>query len=636
MTAIDDRGSGQRNGGDLLVEVLSALGVDAAFGVVSVHNLPLVDALTHQLRWIPTRSEAAAVNAADGYARVNRTPGCAVTSTGTGAANAAGALVEALTAGSPVLHVTGQIPSEYLGQGRGVIHETRDQLGMLRACSVWAETVDAPSPHAPAGQPAARVASGVAAAVFERAARRLQRHPRGPVSLEWPIDLQYGETAPFEPDANGTAPSSPGPPGVGEPAMAARDRSPSHESGDALSSPRPDDGLLDRAAELFAAAKRPLVWAGGGATGASTQIDYLLLQSGAGLFTSNAGRGVLPETDDRVIGNFAASSAGAELLAQADLLISVGTHFRSNETRSYRLAVPPTHIQIDVDPAAVGRVYPADVGIVGDASVVLDALIQRLAGGAASIQPAWAAAITAARSECRAQLRRDIGPYSEICDAMASVLSDRAPRVRDITIPNSSWGNRLLPIIDLTTNVVPRGGGIGQAVGMGIGAALARPDEPTMVMVGDGGLVPQIGELATIAQEALPITVVVFDDGGYGVLRNTQDRHIGRRSGVDLLTPDFAALASTFDIAYANASTPDEFADAFERAVAARTPQMIRVDCTALGPMPVPFVPPVEVPASPASPDARPFARRTHPLGVAIDASNVAEAIDQLENPDAN
>ena len=565
-----------RNGGDLLVEVLKALQIEAAFGVVSVHNLPLVDALTHGLRWVPTRSEAAAVNAADGYARVNRTPGCAVTSTGTGAANAAGALVEALTAASPVLHVTGQIPSEYLGQGRGVIHETRDQLGMLRACSVWAATVGASAPHAPAGQSATHAASGAVAAVFERAARRLGQHPRGPVSLEWPIDLQYGDTTPFEAGEDGTASSSPSSP----------------------EAPEPDDDALDRAAELIAAAERPLVWAGGGAIGAGTQIDDLLRQTGAGLFTSNAGRGVLPETDARIIGNFAASAAGAGLLAQADLLISVGTHFRSNETRSYRLAVPPVHIQIGIDPAAVGRVYPADVGIVGDAGVVLDALGQRLASGAAAAQPAWSAAITAARDQCRAQLRRDIGPYSKICDTMASVLSDGAPRVRDITIPNSSWGNRLLPIIDPATNVVPRGGGIGQAVGMGIGAAVARPDEPTMVIVGDGGLAPQIGELATIAQEALAITVVVFDDGGYGVLRNTQDRHVGRRSGVDLLTPDFAALAGTFDIAYANASTPAEFADAFERATAARTPQVIRVNCEALGPMPVPFVPPVEVPRS--------------------------------------
>ncbi len=570
-----------RSGGALLVEVLRALDVDAAFGVVSVHNLPLVDALTHQLRWVPTRGEAAAVNAADGYARVRGTPGCAVTSTGTGAANAAGALVEALTAGTPVMHVTGQIPSEYLGRGRGVIHETRDQLGMLLACSVSAATIEAD-----------------AQSDFAAAVHRLGRHPQGPVSLEWPIDRQYSEPGLFEPDVDGAVPCMPGSPSMGRAADAAPDHAAASDGWGTPDLPGPDDDALDRAAELIAAAERPLVWAGGGAVAASTQLDNLLRLTGAGLFTSNAGRGVLPETDDRVIGNFAASASGAELLTQADLLISVGTHFRSNETRSYRLAVPPVHIQIDIDPAAVGRVYPADIGVVGDAGVVVDAIGQRLAGRAAVAQSAWSAAITAARDQCREQLRRDIGPYSKICDIMASVLSDGAPRVRDITIPNSSWGNRLLPIIDPATNVVPRGGGIGQAVGMSIGTAVARPTEPTMVMVGDGGLAPQLGELATLAQENLPVTVVVFDDGGYGVLRNTQDQHLGRRSGVDLLTPDLASVATAFDMGYSDALTPDDFARAFEAAMNTGSPQLIRVDCEALGPMPVPFVPPVEMPAA--------------------------------------
>ncbi|WP_428120177.1 thiamine pyrophosphate-binding protein [Candidatus Poriferisodalis sp.] len=548
-----------RNGGNLLVEVLKSLGIDVAFGVVSVHNLPLVDALAHRLRWVPTRTEAAAVNAADGYARVRRTPGCAVTSTGTGAANAAGALVEALTAGSPVLHVTGQIPSEHLGAGRGVIHETRDQLGMLRSCSVWAATV---GPDA--------------ADDFARAAGRLAQHPRGPVSLEWPIDLQYGEPAPSHNGAEAAATKP--------------------NSANIEGAPEPDEATLDRVAELIAAAERPLVWAGGGAIDCSGPIDELLRCTGAGLFTSNAGRGVVPETDDRVIGNFAASATGAELLAHADLLISVGTHFRSNETRSYRLAVPPAHIQIDIDPAAIGRVYLAEVGIVGDACTVIASLVDRLAGRPGACQPQWRGSITAAREQCRAQLRRDIGPYASICDIMANVLGDRSPRVRDITIPNSSWGNRLLPVIDSSTNVVPRGGGIGQAVGMSIGAAVARADEPTMVVVGDGGLVSQLGELATLAQEDLSVTIVAFDDGGYGVLRNTQDRHLGRRSGVDLFTPDLAAAAAAFDFGYFDVSTPEEFASAFETTTAAGCPQMIRVDCEALGPMPVPFVPPVEMP----------------------------------------
>ena len=553
--------SPQRNGGDLLVEVLTSLGIDAAFGVVSVHNLPLVDALAHRLRWVPTRSEAAAVNAADGFARVRGTPGCAVTSTGTGAANAAGALVEALTAGSQVLHVTGQIPSEHLGAGRGVIHETRDQLGMLRSCSVRATTI------------------GAAPSVdFAEAARRLVSHPRGPVSLEWPIDLQYEEPTPW----------------ADRPSDAGAYGDVARTSGGA----GPDEAALDRAAEFIAAAERPVVWAGGGAIGCSGGIDRLLHCTGAGLFTSNAGRGVVAETDDRVIGNFAASGTGAELLAQADVLVSIGTHFRSNETRSYRLALPVTHIQIDIDSAAIGRAYPADVGIVGDARTVVDALVGRLADHPCAPQPDWSDRIAAARKQCRAQLRRDIGPYAAICDIMAGVLSDRSPRVRDITIPNSSWGNRLLPVIDPSANVVPRGGGIGQAVGMSIGAAVARVDEPTMVMVGDGGLAPQLGELSTLAQEDLPVTLVVFDDGGYGVLRNTQDRHLGRRSGVDLHTPDLAATAAAFDFGHFDVSTPSEFADAFEAATAAGHPQMIRVDCDALGPMPLPFVPPVEMPTT--------------------------------------
>ena len=572
----------------MLVEVLSTLGIDAAFGVISVHNLPLVDALAHRLRWVPTRSEAAAVNAADGYARVRRIPGCAVTSTGTGAANAAGALVEALTTGSPVLHVTSQIPSEYLGKGRGVIHETRDQLSLLASCSVWATTVGADP-----------------VVDFTDAVWRLGQHPRGPVSLEWPIDRQYAATTPFDAALLHDDPGTAGTVSTLNAVAAGRASRPIAAAAGvvagsrlmALDVPEPDSESLARTVEMIASAQRPLVWAGGGAIGAGKQIDDLLRSAGAGLFTSNAGRGVVPESDDRVVGNFAASPAGAELLSQADLLVSVGTHFRSNETRSYRLELPQSHIQIDVDPAAIGRVYPAEIGVVGDATAVLSALVDQLSDGASSADPDWCASVTATREQCRAQLRRDIGPYAAICDIMASVLGDHAPRVRDITIPNSSWGNRLLPVTDPTTNVVPRGGGIGQAVGMAIGAAVARPAEPTMVMVGDGGIAPQLGELATLAQEQLPVTLVVFDDGGYGVLRNTQDRHVGRRSGVDLTAPDFASTAAAFDFGYRDVSTPDAFAAAFEAATASGSPQMIRVDCDELGPMPVPFVPPVEVPS---------------------------------------
>ncbi len=527
------------------------LGIEAAFGVVSVHNLPLVDAIHRHLRWVPTRGEAGAVGAADGYARASGGFGCAITSTGTGAANAAGALVEALSAATPLLHVTGQIDSEYLGQGRGVIHETPRQLDLLAACSVFAATVGDDT-----------------VAAFETAIARAVQHPRGPVSLEWPIDRQFSS---YQTPVWAT---------LGQPGEIA---------------PMEDlAGDIDRAVELLTRAERPLVWAGGGALGCTDLLSELLDRTGAALFTSNAGRGALPESDPRVLGNFASSAAGAALLSQADALLSIGTHFRSNETRSYKLGLPSAHVQIDVDPQALGRSYPCDVGLAGDSAAVLSALLTQLTG--CTPDASWASTTAGARDKMRRQLEADIGPYTPICQAMNDVLGPHAPRVRDITIPNSAWGNRLLSVTDPRTNIYPRGGGIGQALGMGIGASIARPEEPTMVLMGDGGLQLQLGELSTIAQEQLPLTLVVFDDGGYGVLRNMQDTHLNRRSGVDLFTPSMAEVASAHDLAYVRVEQAEDFRPAFERMAAGGTPAMVHVDCLALGPMPKPFTPPVDIP----------------------------------------
>ena len=128
------------NGGDLLVQVLREAGVDTVFGIVSVHNLPLVEAVSRELRFVPVRHEASAVNAADGYARATGGLGCALTSTGTGAGNAAGALIESLASGTSVLHVTGQVESQHLGSGRDHPRD-QGQLGMLTAVSAYAQTV---------------------------------------------------------------------------------------------------------------------------------------------------------------------------------------------------------------------------------------------------------------------------------------------------------------------------------------------------------------------------------------------------------------------------------------------------------------------------------------------------------------
>ncbi|MFD0900624.1 thiamine pyrophosphate-binding protein [Actinomadura sediminis] len=537
-------------GGDLLVQVLREHGVTTVFGVVSVHNLPLVEAVDRDLRFVAVRHEAAAVNAADAHARASGGLGCALTSTGTGAGNAAGALIEALTAGSRVLHVTGNIDSEYLGQGRGVIHETKDQLGMLASVS----------------KHAAAIASAASAGdVLRRAARAALTLPQGPASVEWPIDLQYAAQTIVPADAPAARPADEG-----------------------------WRGAAPEAARLLASARRPVIWAGGGARTAGPGLRALAERLGAPILTSNAGRGAVPEDHPLVVGNFATSPAAEPLLRDADLLLSIGTHFRSQETKHYKLNLPERHVQIDVDPAAIGRAYPVTLGLCGDASAVLPALVP----SETSVEDGWRARASETRRAVRDRLRADIGPYTLINDAIRAHLDDASPIARDVTIPSSQWGNRLLPILDPATNIFPLGGGIGQGLAMGIGAATARPDVPTLVIAGDGGFSVHLGEIATLAQERPWLVVLLFNDGGYGVLRNMQDRHMDRRSGVDLFTPDFAAVAAAASMPYALVRDAADFDAAFAKAVTAREPYFLEVDVTALGPPPTPFVPPVPVPST--------------------------------------
>lgn len=537
------------NGGELLVDVLRAAGVDTVFGVVSIHNLPLVEAISTALRFVPVRHEAAAVNAADGYARASNGLGCAVTSTGTGAGNAAGSLIEALSAGSPVLHITSQIPTQFLGQGRGFIHETKDQTGMLAAVSRRAVTI---------------TRSSDAATVLADAAKQALSAPRGPVSVEWPIDLQYAVSD----DTVGPI--------------------------DPITMPAGDpDGIADAVAVLDQA-RRPVIWVGGGATGATEPLLDLVDRLGAGVFTSNAGRGVIAEDHPLCIGNYATAEAGQALLDDADVLVSVGTHFRSNETATYGLRVPTSHIQIDLDPAAVGRVYPVKAAIIGEASQTLRALLAQ--SNVARADAGWRNRVRQVRTQVRAAQRRAIGPHAVLCDALRRALPREGIVARDVTIASSSWGNRLLEIYHPRCNIFARGGGIGQGLAMGIGAAAARPDHPVVVIAGDGGVAVHLGELATLAQERPWLVLIVFNDRGYGVLRNLQDAQARPRAGVDLLTPEFATLTAAFGLPHMLITDEADAEDVFTAAIERGGPVVVEVDVEALGPMPELFTPPVEVP----------------------------------------
>ena len=163
--------------GDLIAHALAEIGVTTAFGVISIHNMPILDAIArhNRIRFVPARSEAGAINMADAYARVSRSLGVGVTSTGTAAGNAAGSQVEALTAGSPVLHITSQIDLPYMDRDRAAIHDVPRQPDMLKA------RFQGLFPRV--GRPTGAQHGGAAV-------RAALTPPRGPVSLEIPIDVQ--------------------------------------------------------------------------------------------------------------------------------------------------------------------------------------------------------------------------------------------------------------------------------------------------------------------------------------------------------------------------------------------------------------------------------------------------------------
>jgi acetolactate synthase-1/2/3 large subunit len=172
---------------------------------------------------------------------------------------------------------------------------------------------------------------------------------------------------------------------------------------------------------------------------------------------------------------------------------------------------------------------------------------------------------------------------------MRKLLPRDTVLVRDVTVQANVWGSRLFEIYEPRTSIHASGGGIGQGLPTAIGAQMGCKDKQVVLLAGDGGFMVNVGEMATAVQESLPLIVVLFDDAGYGVLRNIQDAAYGRQVAVDLVSPDFVLLAQSMGFASARIGSPEEFGSELEKAVERRKPSMIVVDMEAVGPMAKPF-----------------------------------------------
>jgi acetolactate synthase-1/2/3 large subunit len=537
----------ERTGGELVLDSLKAAGVDTVFGIISVHNIPIFDAIAREggVRVVPARTEHGASAMADGFARATGRLAGVITSTGVGAANAAGPLLEAFSASSPVIHVTGQVDKAYLDQDRGFLHGAKDQLAMLDRV----------------GKAALRAASTEQIPSVMRTAVELALSGRpGPVSVEIPIDQQYRSV------------QTPGVDPFEVPGPAA-----------------PDPMSIEHAAELLQRARRPLIWAGGGTikSGASDVLRQLAERIGAGVLTSASGRGSLPEDHPQCVGFFGVDTLVAPLYEHSDLLLAVGTRLRGNETRTWQLLLPSPRIQIDVEPDLLARNYPIDVGIVGDARVTLSELLTRTT---ASADRQWLTEVADVRRIVRERARATLGPYERILDDLRTTLERDTIVVRDVTIPATTWGGRLLETYMPRTTLYSATYAIGMGTGLAIGAAIGRPDRDVVLLAGDGGFVTAVGELATAVQEKARLRVILFNDGGYGILRNLQDNHFeGRRFAVDLVTPDFPSMAESFGVWSGQVRSSVEMGPVLKEALQHDGPSLIEVDMAAVGPMATPF-----------------------------------------------
>lgn len=538
--------------GDLVAEFLQSAGVNTAFGVISVHNIPMLDAIGrgNSIRFVMARGEAGAGHMADAYARVTGDLGVLFTSTGPGAANATGALVEARFAGTPVLHLTGQTATGNLDRAQGAVHDVPSQLDMLKSVSKAAYRVQSPE---------------TALGTLARAAAEALTPPRGPVSVEIPIDIQRSEIPrPSELDDF----ALPVPPAVA-----------------------PSPSAMDALADMIRQAKRPLLWLGNGAKHAGNAAARLI-DLGIPIITSWNGRGVVPEDHPLCIGPLNGTPQVDAFYQTVDLMVVVGSRLRGHETRDMSQALPARLAQIDVDPQANGRTYATEFFACADSALALDALADRL-NGSFTAPDGYADEVAELKSETAAAYREYLGPYGSFAGDLRDAMPRDAIWVRDITLNNSTWGNRIFPLFNPGDNVYPIGAAIGPGVPLGIGAAMAASDRKVVAMCGDGGFALSLAELWTAVQEKADVVFLVMNDQGYGVIKHIQDRlYDGRHFFGDLATPSLEQLAELTKMPYQRVSDASDLGPAVSAGMAADGPALVEVDMSAIGTFPPYFMPP--------------------------------------------
>lgn len=495
-----------RNGGDLVVETLQGLGATTVFGLPGQHALGMFDALRRSsLSYVGLRVENNAGFAADAYGRLTGEVAPLLLSTGPGALMSLAALQESAAASAPVLAIGSQVPTAGLGGGRhGYLHELRDQQASFRDIVKSVHIV----------RTASQIPSAIAAA-WESALTA----PHGPVWVEIPQDVLLAKTT--------------------LPVVTAMDATP-HEV-----VPRPE--LTAVAADLLSRAARPAIIAGGGVvrSDASGKLLALAEKLDAPVVTTFGGKGAFPWEHPLSLQSWLEDRHTTEFLESADVLLVVGSGLGELSSNYHTFAPRGRVVQIEADAGKLESNHPG-LGIHADARLALSALLETVE---AREDRAAAERVRTVLTQVRERIAsQDLTLEQQLLASVREALPDSSPSFWDMTIL-AYWAWSAFDARHPNTMHSAQGaGGLGYGYPAALGAAAADRSRPVLAVSGDGGAMYSIAELATARQYDLPVTWLIVDDGGYGILREYMKDAFGEPTATELSRPDFVALAESFGV----------------------------------------------------------------------------------------
>lgn len=522
-------------GGQALVASLLRQGIDTIFGLPGVQLDGAFDALYDarergDVRVIHPRHEQTTAYMADGYARTTGRIGTCLVVPGPGLLNATAALSTAYACNSPVLCVTGQIQSDLIGVGRGMLHEIPNQLEMIRSVTKHAER--AVKPEEIPG-------------LIDRAVRALWDGRVRPVEVEIPPDTLFAES-----DVELLAPA------------------PERER------PAGDPDKIEEAAKLLGNAERPLIFSGGGIIGSEAwgELQALAEMLEAPVVMTPNGRGALSDRHYLALN----SVGGVELIGDADVVLCVGTRMIEPATYPWGLGPGRTVVQMDIDPEEVGRNYDVTVGIVADAKAGITALMDRVSRHNRK-RDSREDELTAIKQSARGKLD-SIQPQASFANVIREELPEDGIFVGEMT-QIAYWGNLGFPVYQPRTYLTPGyQGTLGWGFPTSLGVKVGNPDKVVVSVNGDGGFGFALNELATMAKHQIGTVAIVFNDSAYGNVRRIQQVSFdGRTIASDLDNPDYVKLAESFGVTGRRAESPSGLQTQLREAIAVDEPTLIEV-----------------------------------------------------------